>query len=70
MKRYVTTAPSGVEVISDVPLDFEDSWFKYGHLSFVFYSYRTWGKKIRDAFRKPIPHAPRDEQEAGKVGTL
>lgn len=71
MKTYTATAPSGVQVTSEVPLDYVDSWFRVWYLSFFVHSYLTWGKKIRLAFQpKPEDAKPQDEQEAGKVGTL
>lgn len=52
---FVYTAPSGVEVRSEVePTFLNDDWFRWGHLSFAFESYLMWGKKVRDALkRKP-----------------
>jgi hypothetical protein len=71
MKTYHTTAPSGVKVVSEVPLDYVDSWWRFGYVSFAFYSYVTWGKKVRQALsRKPVAAAELDEQAQGKVGTL
>ena len=68
---YVLKAPSGVWVISETPYTTEDDWFRWGHLSFAFESYRMWFGKLRDAFRKkPVPNAVQDEQAQGKVGTL
>lgn len=53
-KVYVIKAPSGVWVTTPTPYTTEDDWFRYGHLSFAFESYRMWFGKIRQALsRKP-----------------
>lgn len=64
------------------PVPYFDSWWRFGHLSFWSHSYHMWSKKWWDAVqpqwrarrikakRAALKKAARDEQEAGKVGSL
>lgn len=55
-KKYVTQAPSGVTVEAEFPpppYEDEDGWMTFGVVSFWFFSWVMWGKKVRDAYRKP-----------------